>query len=190
MSSQPAQTRPSNLPRLTTAQRSILALLRHDYLAAFEQLRGLMTANAWQTRDLAITGLADLLDLRLLEQNKPPTLVYIVGWQPLRPPSPVKTALPKERLLTLLETYPYPSQRQPRNLNEWKHLQCFGQAKQLIERALTNDPHKLVRSTALVLLYDLFSESRKTLILPALERAHRRESDPDLQLALEQLLKA
>jgi hypothetical protein len=140
------QTRPSNLPKLSSAQRHVLALLRRDYPTAFQHSSSLLQSRSWQARDLALAGLGDILDRRIIEQGKTPMLVYVVGWQPIAPPSPVKTALSADRLLALLDTFMYASQRQPHTLSEFKHLQIFKKSKQLLEKTLLGDPNALVRS--------------------------------------------
>lgn len=185
----PLKTRPSNSPKLSHAQRGILALLRHDYLKAFGYFSALGQSRVWQNRELAITGCADILDARLIEDQKTPTVVYVVGWQPVAPPTPIKTALSTARLLALLDSFPHVSRRQPQNLIELKHLQTFQAAKQAIEISLLNDPNVLVRATALILLHELFQGDRKLLILSSLERASLHEKDTNLKMAIAQLLR-
>jgi hypothetical protein len=181
--------RPSNKTKnksQTWLRHGLAALLSRDWPRAYAYFQQVYQSADWQTRDLAIAGLGDMLDLRVASGEKTPMLALALG--PLPSPKAGKKALDTRRSLVLLEHYPQPGLVQPQTLTELKSLQALRAAQALMEQALLADPSTYVRLSSLMLLVNLFTGERQLFILKTLERATQQENDPALKQYLQAYL--
>jgi len=179
----------SNLPRFSPLQRGAIALLKRNLPLAYESFSLAYQSTAWQQRDQAVTGWGDLFDSRLFERDKTPSVTLAMGWQP--PPIALhKPYVPNQRLLVLRDSFLHPAQWRPQNLAEQKSLHALRAAKAALERVLVNDASVLVRTSAVILLWEYFGDEHPHTIQSAMERALRREKNPTLRFVLKELLKS
>lgn len=184
-----ASHRKTSPPQLSLLRKGALALLKRDFPAAVSLFSSAYRSSHWEKRDAAVTGLGDILDSRIIEQNKLPAILACLHWTPPKVIIPPRHRVSDERLLVLLDQFMQPVLWKPRTLNEQKILLAFRTAEQTLEHILLNDAHHLVRFSALIILTDLIGEERRPLILPTLEKAHRQEHNPMLKRVLARFLK-
>ncbi|HLA44403.1 MAG TPA: hypothetical protein VJZ27_13250 [Aggregatilineales bacterium] len=172
-----------NRSYISSAKRGIMALLKRNLPAALTAFIDVYRSPKWQERDLAVTGLGDMLDSRLAEQHRHPAVIVAVGWVPASVPKH-RQLLSDERWLALLDSYPHPSQWSPRNLNEQKALHALRRAQAMLEHILISDASHLVRFGALLMLTEKLNEAHHHTIISVLERAYRYEKDKTLRFMI------
>jgi hypothetical protein len=165
-----------------------IALLKRKYPVALRAFTTAYQSKDWRTRDLAVTGLGDMLDPRLPENGKPPAVALAIGWEPPTLMQSSKVFITDRRLLVLLETYTQPWRWQPKNIAEQKTLHALRAALTLLEQILLNDANHLVRFSTLMVLTDTIDESQQEFIRPVLQRALGREQNELLAEMLSDLL--
>jgi hypothetical protein len=180
--------RTTGIPRVTPIQRGMIALLKQDYPRALESIVLAYQSPKWKGRDAAVTALGDLLDSRVVDHSKEPSIMLVADWQPPRILSDKSKAIPDNRMLVLLESYLQPALWEPRSIQEYKTLRALHSAFQFLQRILLNEAHFLVRFSTLLVLTELIGADKRHFILPTLQRAHRQESDPLLKAAIAEFL--
>jgi len=165
-----------------------IALMKRKYPAALRAFTAAYQSKDWRTRDLAVTGLGDMLDARLPESGKSPAVALAMGWEPPALMKSSKTHISDRRMLILLETYTQPWRWQPQNIAEQKTLHALRAAMILLEQILLNDANHLVRFSALMMLTDTVDESQQEFVRPVLQRALGREQNELLAEMLSDLL--
>ena len=165
-----------------------IALMKRRYSAALRAFSMAYQSKEWRPRDLAVTGLGDMLDPRLPENGKPPAIALAIGWEPPDLIQSGKLYISEARLLVLLETYTQPSRWQPQNIAEQKTLHALRGALTLLEQILLNDASHLVRFSALMVLTEAVDQAQQEFIRPVLQRALGREQHDLLTEMLSDLL--
>ena len=165
-----------------------ISLMKRKYPAALRALTSAYQSRDWRMRDLAVTGLGDMLDPRLPENNKTPSLALAIGWEPMEVVKFGKTYVSERRLLVLLETYTQPWLWAPQNIAEQKTLHALRGALQLLEQILISDASHLVRFSTVMILTETVDSSQQEFIRPVLQRALRHEQHELLAEMISELL--
>jgi hypothetical protein len=180
--------RTTGIPKVTPIQRGMIALLKQDYPRALEFFMVAYQSPKWQIRDAAVTALGDLLDSRVVDQSKQPSIMLVTNWQPPRILSEKHKTIPDDRMMILLEAYLQPALWEPRSIQEYKTLRALHSTAQFLQRVLVNEAHYLVRFSTLLVLTELIGADKRHFILATLQRAHRQEPDPLLKAAIAEFL--
>ena len=167
-----------------------IALIKRKYPAALHAFTVAYQSREWRARDLAVTGLGDMLDARLPEDGKPPAIALAIGWKPseVRMLQSGRVSVSNQRLLVLLETFTQSSRWGPQTIAEQKTLLALRGALKLLEQILLNDASHLVRFSALMVLTETVDRSQQEFIRPVLQRALRQEEHELLAEMLSDLL--
>ena len=167
-----------------------IAVIKRKYPVALRAFTEAYQSREWRARDLAVTGLGDMLDTRLPENGKPPAIALAIGWKPpaLDLLQSGKVPVSDQRLLVLLETFTQPTRWGPQTIAEQKTLHALRGALTLLEQILLNDASHLVRFGALMVLTETVDQSQQEFIRPVLQRALRQEEHELLVEMLSDLL--
>ena len=152
-----------------------IALVKRKYPTALRAFTMAYQSKVWFTRDLAVTGLGDMLDVRLPESGKLPAIALAIGWESPQLIQSSKAYISEQRLLVLMEVFTQPWRWQPQNIAEQKTLHALRGALELLEQILLNDASHLVRFSALMMLTEAVDESQQVFIQPVLQQALGRE---------------
>src|SRR5574341_1987559 len=87
-------------------KKGTLALLKRNLPAAYRAFAAAYHeyAQHWEPRDMAVTGLNDILDTRTYEIDKEPSILMILGWRGRLAPES-SAFISDERVLILLENF-------------------------------------------------------------------------------------
>lgn len=173
--------------KLGTIHQGAIALIKRDLPLAYRAFATTYRSVKWERRDLALVGLSDLLDKRVYEHSKNPSILLALDWQPTVEVN--QTALPDQRLLVLLDGFLQKSRAQANTIAEKKALYAMQNAMKLLERALLHDPFHIVRFSAFIILNQMPTENQRHFVLPTFQAALRQETYPALSAALEAALK-
>lgn len=166
----------------------IVALLQHDLIRAEEAFTNVYQAPEWEWRDIAVTGMGDMVDVRMYENRKLPSVIVAAGWEPEEIPPRSPRALPEDRLLLLVEHSAQRTMVEAQTIEEQKNIHALRSAVASLKRALLNDPHHMVRFSALLMLTFTLGESKRPYIQATLERARQFEKNSLVLGALEDFL--
>lgn len=167
--------------------KGITAVLACDFPKAYTAFHQLYQTQDWEQRDLAVVGLGDILDRRIIEENKQLGTIILSNWQPtIRPAESIRTG----RLLALMDGFLQPTLLEPNSIAERNTLQALRQTVKLLEQITLTDGHHLVRLSAILILDGMLTDEQSGFILPTFQRALKTEPNDDLRTILRQLIDA
>lgn len=168
-------------------REGVYSLLDLDLNGAFNAFKLVYQSPHWRNRTLAVAGLGDILDTRIIEEGKKPAVMVALGWE--MPTSTERhTPLSNERLLVLMDHFLNPALSRPRRLEERKIVHTLRKTARYLEGILLADPHYLVRFDALIMLTHMQHEAKRPYFFPTLQRAYEVETHETIKAILGDLL--
>jgi len=170
-------------------QQGVKALTHYDIPGAYRAFAAAYQHHNWETRDLAVTALGDMLDVAVYEGKRKPGVLVIIQSKEDLTFQAANAPVDPPRLMVLLEGFLQRALVPPQTLAEQKYLSALRDTLALVEKILLNDPHHLVRFSAFIVLDHILGKDRQHFIVDTLRQALRQEPHPALCAALDEALK-